>query len=47
MISTFKEDFFGLMEIAWLFVLMCFLLATIPVWLLPYTTYKIWKQFKE
>ena len=47
MTSTFTEDFFGLMEIVWLFVLVCFLLVTIPVWLLPYTIYKIWKQLRD
>lgn len=42
-----SEDVVGLMNIVWLFVLASILIITIPVWVLPYTAYKIRKQLTE
>jgi hypothetical protein len=47
MTSTFTEDLLGMLEIVWLLVLAVFLILTIPVWVLPYTAYRIWKQLKK
>ena len=44
--ANFSEAFFGLMEVAWLGVMAGIVLLTLPVWLLPYTAFKVWKSFR-
>lgn len=44
--ANFFEALFGLMEMAWLMVMAVIVLLTLPVWLLPYTAFKVWKSFR-
>lgn len=44
MTSEFTEVLFGLMEIVWMMAVAVILFITIPVWILPYTLYKIWRN---
>ena len=43
MMGTFTEAVFGFMEIAWLMVIAGFVFLTIPIWLIPFAVFKVWK----
>ena len=47
MTATFVEALFGLMEIIWLMVIAGFLLFSAPIWVVPYTIYKVLKQINK
>ena len=43
MISNITEALLGLMDIVWLMVIAVLLMLTIPIWVIPYTAYKLWR----
>lgn len=45
--SEVMEAVSGLAEIMWLMFIALCLLISAPVWLLPYTIFKVWKKLKE
>lgn len=45
MTDTIVETVLWFMEYAWLMVLCSLVLLTLPVWFIPYTTFKVWKYF--
>ncbi len=45
--SSFFEAVSGLAEIMWLMAIALFLIITAPVWLLPYTAFKVWKNLRS
>jgi hypothetical protein len=46
-----KHQFFeavtGMAEIIWLGFMCLLILITAPVWLLPYTVFKVWQNLRE
>jgi hypothetical protein len=46
MTDTFIETVLWFMEYAWLMVIASLVLLTLPIWLTPYTVFKVWKYFK-
>lgn len=47
MIESFMEDILGLMSIVWLMAITGMLIITMPIWFIPYTTYRLYKWVKE
>ena len=45
--AGFFEAVFGLMETIWLMVVAGVMLFTTPIWIVPYTAYKIWMWWKK
>ena len=46
MTDTFIETVLRFMEYAWLMVIAGLVLLTLPIWLIPYTAFKVWKYFR-
>ena len=44
--EPFFEAVTGLAEIVWLMFVCLLLLITAPVWLLPYTVFKVWQNLR-
>lgn len=44
--SSFLEAVTGLAEVIWLGFMCLFLLITAPLWLLPYTVFKVWQNLR-
>jgi hypothetical protein len=34
-------------EFAWMWAIGMLLIATLPIWFIPYTAFKVWKYLKE
>ena len=46
MTDTFIETVLWFMEYAGLMVIASLVLLTLPIWLIPYTVFKVWGYFK-
>ena len=47
MTEPIAEAALGLMEVIWLMLFTGVLIIATPLWILPYTAHKIWKQLKK
>ena len=45
--AIMRDTIEGLAEIVWLMFIAACLLITAPVWLVPYTLFKIWKSLRR